>query len=54
MRSACTVPHIVPMSFGRHTWAGVLMLSQGFSELLARPDTAPRHLKFMGVVRTER
>jgi hypothetical protein len=20
---ACTVPHIVPMSFGRHTWAGV-------------------------------
>jgi hypothetical protein len=36
------VPHIVPMSFGRHTWAGVLVSSphlrcgagvQGCSEL---------------------
>jgi hypothetical protein len=23
VRSACTVPHTVPASFGRHTWAGV-------------------------------
>ena len=36
LRSACTVPHIVPMSFGRHTWAGVLVLLQGCSELIGQ------------------